>query len=59
VSDKRQRFERWFCNRFPCQGELLKKSVHHEHYVYAFTDNLWESWQDAQSEVTQNAHSTD
>lgn len=54
MSDKRQRFERWFCNRFPCQGELLKKSVHHEHYVYAFTDNLWACWQDAQSEVTDN-----
>lgn len=54
MSDKRQRFEHWFCKRFPCQGELLKKSVHHEYYVYAFTDNLWACWQDAQSEVTDN-----
>ena len=41
---QREKFEKWFCQRFPCQAEMLRRDSHHGFYIYAATDNLWHAF---------------
>lgn len=42
---ERERFEYWYLRRFCGAQYNLKRSPHHDFYMYSHADNLWACWQ--------------